>query len=57
MTFIPGRQWGFVMIGNTSRTSSYVQIITYLHLLNELLNTPEAERVDWNLRLQEVVSE
>jgi hypothetical protein len=57
MAFIPGRQWGFVMMGNTSRTSNYVQIIAYFHLLDELLNTLETEKVDWNLRLQKVASE
>jgi hypothetical protein len=45
------------MMGNTSRTSNYVQIIGYFHLLDELLNTLETERVDWNLRLQKMGSE
>lgn len=57
MAFVPERQYGFVMMGNTSKTSNYVQIIAYFHLLDELLDTPQPERVDWNLRLQEMVSE
>jgi hypothetical protein len=51
MVFIPGRQRGFFMMGNTLRTSNYVQIIAYFHLLDELLSIPQSERVDWNVRL------
>lgn len=57
MAFLPDRQWGFAMMGNTSKTSNYVQMALYFRLLDQLLGTPEVERVDWDARWKDVVSE
>jgi hypothetical protein len=57
MAFLPERQWGFVMMGNTSKTSNYVQMVLYFRLLDQLLGTPLDERVDWNARWKKVVAE
>ncbi|KFZ01906.1 hypothetical protein V501_09731 [Pseudogymnoascus sp. VKM F-4519 (FW-2642)] len=57
MAFLPERQWGFAMMGNTSRTSNYVQMVLYFRLLDQLLGTPLDERVDWNARWKKVVAE
>lgn len=56
MAFLPDRQWGFAMMGNTSKTSNYVQMALYFRLLDQLLGTPEVERVDWDARWKDVVS-
>lgn len=56
MMYLPSIQWGFVMMGNTTGTSNCVQIILYMHLLDELLGTPPSDRVDWDLRLRERIS-
>ncbi|OQD86245.1 hypothetical protein PENANT_c008G02923 [Penicillium antarcticum] len=40
MMYLPDLQWGLVMMGNTTGTSNYVQTALYMHLLDELLETP-----------------
>ena len=57
MAFLPSRQWGFAMMGNTARTSNYVQVIAYFHLLDDLLGTPERERIDWDARWRSKLEE
>ena len=57
MAFLPSRQWGFAMMGNTARTSNYVQVIAYFHLLDDLLGTPERERIDWGARWRSKLEE
>lgn len=47
MAFLPEKQWGFVMLGNTAYSSNYAQIPLYFHLLDEFLDTPLQERGDW----------
>jgi CubicO group peptidase (beta-lactamase class C family) len=53
MMYLPGLQWGLVMMGNTTGTSNCVQIALVMHLLDELLNTPPDERLDWSLELRQ----
>ena len=55
MAFLPDRQWSFVMMGNTSQTSNYVQMMLYFRLLDQLLETPSREQIDWNARWKGVV--
>jgi CubicO group peptidase (beta-lactamase class C family) len=57
MAFLPDRQWGFAMMGNTSRTSNYVQVILYFKLLDQLLDTPLEKQVDWSARMKGVVEQ
>ena len=45
------------MLGNTSLTSNYVQIALYMVLLDELLQTPREERVDWSARYAASIEE
>jgi CubicO group peptidase (beta-lactamase class C family) len=47
MMYLPTRQWGVVIVGNTTITSNMMQTVLYMHLLDEVLETPVVERVDW----------
>ncbi|KAF7590720.1 hypothetical protein BBP40_002511 [Aspergillus hancockii] len=51
MMYLPRRQWGVVMAGNTTLTSNIVQVVLYMHLLDEVLGTPLNERVDWRRQI------
>jgi len=53
MMYIPDFQWGIVMLGNTAVSSNRVQTILYMHLLDELFNTPQSDHTDWNTELKE----
>ncbi|UKZ48299.1 hypothetical protein TrVGV298_002522 [Trichoderma virens] len=55
--YLPGKQWGLVMMGNTTGTSNCVQIALFMGMLDDLLETPVDERIDWNLKLQERLSQ
>ncbi|KAI9742541.1 MAG: hypothetical protein M1818_003681 [Claussenomyces sp. TS43310] len=57
MAYLPNRQWGFAMVGNTSKTSNYVQVILYFFLLDELLGILLAERTDWDAWWKGVINE
>ncbi|KAH8697129.1 beta-lactamase/transpeptidase-like protein [Talaromyces proteolyticus] len=56
MMYLPDLQWGLVMMGNTTGTSNLVQTVLYMHLLDNILGTPLADRVDWNNKLQERIN-
>ncbi|KAF7587625.1 hypothetical protein BBP40_006989 [Aspergillus hancockii] len=47
MMFLPARQWGVVIVGNTRMTSNMMQVVLYMRLLDGVLGTPGGERVDW----------
>lgn len=51
MAFLPERQWGFTLMGNTLGTSNWVQVVLYSRLLDDLLGVPLEERIDWSSRL------
>ncbi|KAB8067234.1 beta-lactamase/transpeptidase-like protein [Aspergillus leporis] len=53
MMYLPARQWGLVMAGNTTLTSNIVQVVLYMHLLDEILRVPPSERVDWSRLIRE----
>lgn len=53
MMYLPDLQWGLVMLGNSESTSNTVQTVLFMHLLDELLNTPLCDRVDWDSKLEE----
>ncbi|KAL6808146.1 beta-lactamase/transpeptidase-like protein [Trichoderma camerunense] len=55
--YLPDRQWGLVMMGNTRGSSHCVQTALYMGMLDDILGTPEDERVDWNIKLQERLSQ
>ncbi|OGM42975.1 putative penicillin-binding protein [Aspergillus bombycis] len=51
MMYLPRRQWGLVMAGNTTLTSNIVQVVLYMHLLDEVLGIPSQDRVDWQRQI------
>ncbi|KAE8377733.1 beta-lactamase/transpeptidase-like protein [Aspergillus bertholletiae] len=51
MMYLPRRQWGLAMAGNTTLTSNIVQVVLYMHLLDEVLGTPSHDRVDWQQQI------
>jgi CubicO group peptidase (beta-lactamase class C family) len=55
MAFLPNKQWGVAMMGNTSQTSNYVQMMLWFRLLDQLLKTQPEEQVDWNVKWNERV--
>ncbi|KAL8713210.1 MAG: hypothetical protein Q9220_002731 [cf. Caloplaca sp. 1 TL-2023] len=44
--FLPSKNWGVVMMANSAQTSNIVQNILFFHLLDNLLDIPDAERGD-----------
>ncbi|KAE8140448.1 beta-lactamase/transpeptidase-like protein [Aspergillus pseudotamarii] len=56
MMYLPRRQWGLVMAGNTTLTSNIVQVVLYMHLLDEVLGTPSHDRVDWQRQISERIA-
>lgn len=52
MMYLPDLQWGLVMMGNTTGTSNCMQISLFMDMLDELLDTPSHERVDWSSKLE-----
>jgi hypothetical protein len=53
MMYLPDLQWGLVMMSNMAVPSNMLQTVLYMHLLDELLNTPLGDQVDWNSELKE----
>ncbi|KAE8360025.1 beta-lactamase/transpeptidase-like protein, partial [Aspergillus caelatus] len=53
MMFLPGRDWGLVVMGNSTVTSNQMQQVLYMALLDGLLGTPVGERVDWGAVIRE----
>ncbi|KAE8407917.1 beta-lactamase/transpeptidase-like protein [Aspergillus pseudonomiae] len=53
MMFLPGRDWGLVVMGNSTVTSNQMQQVLYMYLLDGLLGTPVGERVDWGVVIRE----
>lgn len=47
MAFLPGRQWACAMMGDSADTSQFVQRVLLYKLLDDLLDTPADDRVDW----------
>ena len=50
-------RWLFSQIGNTVGTSNLVATGLWLHLMDELLNTPEDERIDWIRNFDSAIEE
>ena len=47
MGYLPRKQWGVAMMGNTAPTSNFVQQILVFQLIDDLLLTPQNERYNW----------
>ncbi|KAB8258845.1 beta-lactamase/transpeptidase-like protein [Aspergillus pseudonomiae] len=56
MMYLPRRQWGLVMAGNTTLTSNIVQVVLYMHLLDQVLGIPSHDRVDWQQQISERIA-
>ncbi|PIG83232.1 penicillin-binding protein [Aspergillus arachidicola] len=53
MMYLPDREWGLVIMGNSTMTSNQMQQVLYMELLDRLLGTPVGERVDWGAVIRE----
>ncbi|GMG07650.1 unnamed protein product [Aspergillus oryzae] len=53
MMYLPDREWGLVIMGNSTMTSNQMQQVLYMDLLDGLLGTPVRERVDWGAVIRE----
>ena len=47
MAYMPWRKWGVAMMANTAETSNAAEKVLTYKLLDELLQTPVDERIDW----------
>ncbi|MCJ1359335.1 MAG: hypothetical protein MMC33_009336 [Icmadophila ericetorum] len=47
MAYLPGREWGVVMMSNAMPAGNEVEAILFYKLIDGLLETPEKERLDW----------
>jgi hypothetical protein len=48
--YIPEKRWGCVLMSNAYITSNLVQEMLIWHLIDDLLETPELERVNLTAR-------
>lgn len=51
MLYIPSKEWGFVMMGNTYSAGEAIADLQW-YLVDEVLGIPAAERFDWRSHLQ-----
>ena len=49
MLYMPWRKWGFVAMGNSAGATDAFEVLQY-RLLDDLLQTPENERIDWQAK-------
>ena len=57
MFYMPWRQWGVAMMGNTFESTNYAQQILLYALLDELLETPQIERIDWKQEIEKTIDQ
>lgn len=57
MGYLPRRQWGIAMMGNTAVTSNFVQQILIFELIDDLLSTPKSERYNWTAMFEKAVEQ
>ena len=48
VVYLPDRKFGLVALGNTLGTSNIIENQIAFHLMDEFLETPEEERLDWD---------
>ncbi|KAI9750597.1 MAG: hypothetical protein M1835_001366, partial [Candelina submexicana] len=48
VAYLPRRQWGCVMMANTAGTSNILQQTLAFKLIDDVLDVPAKERVDWD---------
>ena len=47
MLYLPGREWGLVIMANAMPSGNQAEEILGFHLIDELLQTPAEQRQDW----------
>ena len=47
MAYLPRKQWGFIMMANSGQGGAAANQILSYNLLDDLLGTPESERLSW----------
>ena len=52
MGYLPGRRWGFALMGNTALTTNIAARILTFELLDNFLGTPQSERFDWTAEFE-----
>ena len=57
MAYLPHKQWGVAMMGNTGSTSNFVQQILLFNLIDDLLLTPESDRYNWTAYVETALDE
>ncbi|MCJ1229284.1 hypothetical protein MMC12_005949 [Toensbergia leucococca] len=50
MLYLPWRKWGVVIMANTFQTSNLAEEILQYALLDDLMDTPRVDRIDWQSR-------
>ncbi len=48
MAYLPQKQWGFAIMANTAQDGTAAHQILSYRLLDDLLETPESERLSWD---------
>ena len=57
MLYMPRRKWGVVMMGNTAGTSNMAEQVLSFALMNDLLEVPTEQRIDWRSILDQQIKE
>ena len=57
MAYLPRRQWGVTMMGNTAATSNFAQQVLIFQLMDDLLSTPNSERFNWTAVYEKMTKE
>lgn len=57
MAYLPRKQWGVAMMGNTATTSSFVQQTLMFQLLDDFLSTPQSERYNWTAQIEKLTEQ
>ena len=52
MAYLPRRQWGFTIMANSGQGGRSATQILLFRLLDDILGTPESERLSWNAVLE-----
>lgn len=57
MAYLPRKQWGFAMMANTVLGGTAAEQILSYNLLDDLLGTPEDERLSWSAVIERTLEE
>ena len=57
MAYLPRKQWGVAMMGNTAGTSGFAQQTLMFQLLDDYLSVPQSERYNFTARNEKLIEE